>query len=273
MKRPQDGQSRHEARPPADAEQHEAETRRLLARLAEPGMSVEAHRGRLVFRNSRRGVSLASRFPAALLYQLASAGAVQPLGEGRYGLAREGRARLARGPGRDFSAQHREVALVPEPAGGGGIVAVNLREDPLALLRRHRPVAHLVGPAEIEAGIRFRKDMHLAGAVPSVTMNWSRELVDGGGMAGLPMTEQVVAARQRVNRAMAAVGPDFAGILVDVCGFGKGLETLEREQSLPARAGKVALAYALRDLARHYGLSNTATGLERGRLQAWMQEG
>lgn len=244
---------------------------RLMRRLAEPGMVVEAQRGRLVFRQLPRAVSLASRFPAVLLEVLVAGGAVRPAGQGVYALSAAGRAHLDRGSLPGQADQHRHLVLRPDPGKPGRQVAVNLREDPLALLGRHRPVAHLVGPAEIEAGSRLRHDLRIAGIVPGVTMNWDRGLAGGTGPGEGLMADQVVAARQRVNRALAAVGPDFSGILVDICGFGKGLEVLEREQALPARSGKVALAYALRNLARHYGLSNTATGLPPGPVQSWMQ--
>lgn len=244
------------------------ETARLLERLAEPGMCVEAQRGRLVFRDERRRVSLASRFPASLLAPLLGAGAIRALPGGGHVITPEGRARLKREAAGEVAAQHREVMFRPEPALAGQIVAVNLREDPLQMLRRQRQVAHLVGPAEIEAGLRLRSDLRLAGTIPAVTMDWTRPAVDGSGGEGLAEADRVVAARQRVDRALRAVGPDFSGILVEICGFGKGMETLEREQALPVRSGKIALAFALRVLARHYGLDNLATGLRAGRIQA-----
>jgi hypothetical protein len=64
----------------------------------------------------------------------------------------------------------------------------------------------------------------------------------------------VLAASERVNRALKAVGPEFWGILVDVCCHLKGLEELERSAGWPQRSAKVVLQLALNSLARHYGI-------------------
>jgi hypothetical protein len=105
-----------------------------------------------------------------------------------------------------------------------------------------------------------------------VTANWSASAstgrrADGGGRSDL--TDMALAARLRFDRAMRAVGPELNGILVDVCCFLKGVETVERERLWPARSAKLVLRIGLEALARHYGLTEVATGKPGAKLRHW----
>lgn len=151
---------------------------------------------------------------------------------------------------------------------------INLRESPLAWLSQHRDKSGkpLISAIELDAGERLRADFERAHMGQRVTASWevsalpSRQ-VRGAPGAGLELSESVVWARQRVERALAAVGPELAGILMDVCCFLKGIEQAERNGGWPRRAGKVVLQLALAQLARHYGFDRHGdTGKNRSRI-------
>src|SRR6185312_2286095 len=127
-----------------------------------------------------------------------------------------------------FRAQHLALAqqeLMTEF--GRATVTVNELESPLVWLarRRGRDGRALIEPHQLQAGERLRADFTQAHLMPRTTSNWSSPLSSAGGFAegaGV-FTETMIAARQRVHRALDAVGPEFAGPLVDVCCFLKGL--------------------------------------------------
>lgn len=142
---------------------------------------------------------------------------------------------------------------------------VNIAESPLAWLarRKDKDGRALISEAEFSAGERLRADFWFARMTPNVTANWSLLLGGDSGHRGNPdlgaeVHDHVLAARDRVRRALAAAGPDLAGILIDVCCCLKGLESAERDGGWPKRSGKVVLQIALRQLARHYGLTPPA---------------
>lgn len=134
-------------------------------------------------------------------------------------------------------------------------------ESPLAWLRRRKDKsgAPLVRDEQFRAGERLAADFRRAEMMGRITMAWDGLPTGGRGRAsgstiGVDMRDGAVAARESVGRALKAVGPDFAGVLVDICCYETGLEQLERRSGWPERSGKVVVQYALNALARHYGL-------------------
>ncbi len=254
----------------------EPEGQSLLRQLAAAGCHAEQRGEALVVLRPGPGPALPSGGSRAVLAALLQSGAIAATsraGRLEYRITPEGQARLLRetaGGETPFADQHRLIGTRQE---AGETLRVNLRESPLELFRRAKTAFSLIGAAELAAADRLRADIDLAQTLPQVSANWSRLGVGSpAGPGGINPSERVVAARARVEAALRAVGPDFSGLLLDVCGFAKGLEMIEKERNLPQRAGKVALGYALRALARHYGFDNFAMGKARGVMRYWGAE-
>lgn len=168
-----------------------------------------------------------------------------------------------------FRRAHQERALIDTP---DGPVEIDLSESPLRWLASRRDAAGrpFLSAAEVDAGERFRRDFTQAGLSPRLGTQWAAPVARGGAEAALDYSDIVVAARRRLARATDAVGPDFASLLLDICGFLKGLEQAERERQWPARTAKVVLKLALGALARAYGLDEAAKGPAQSRgIRAW----
>lgn len=171
-----------------------------------------------------------------------------------------------------FRRAHQVRTVIDTP---DGPVEIDLSESPLRWLatRKGADGRPFLSPGEIAAGERFRRDFTLAGLSPRLGASWAAPVSGGGGGSRLDYSDLVVAARQRLAHIRKAVGPDFASLLVDVCGFLKGLEEAERDRRWPPRTAKVVLKLALAALARAYGLSDTARGPARSRgIRAWAAE-
>lgn len=107
--------------------------------------------------------------------------------------------------------------------------------------------------------------------MPRTASNWDNPLPGRGGGAGPGhFTDLMVAARQRVRHAVESVGPEFSGLLLDVCCFLKRLEDIERERGSPARSAKIVLRLGLDRLSRHYGICAHARG--RAAVRTWLAD-
>ena len=145
--------------------------------------------------------------------------------------------------------------------------------------RRDKDGQPLISGEQLAAGERLAADLWRARLTPRVTAVWTGVPGDGSGRrsapgAGVDIADAVIAAKARVERALRAVGAEFAGPLIDVCGHMLGLEDIERQNRLPVRSGKLLLRTALTRLARHYGYLPPEHGdaeIAR-RIAGWMAE-
>lgn len=255
------------------------EATRLLGRLGEPGAYARPDpfaEDSLIVRRGGDGISVGSgRFAAASGRALAAADlATWDESGARLTISTAGRSRLRRqaaGGEAAFAAQHRELT-VERGEGGSEPILRNAAENPLAWMvrRRGRDGVPLIDAASFEAGERLRRDMTTAALLPRMGGEFGATRVDGGGPRDpASAADHVIAARQRVRGALDAVGSDLSGLLIDLCGFLKGLERIEVERRWPARSAKVVARIALGRLAEHYGLEREATGPEQARLRLW----
>jgi hypothetical protein len=173
------------------------------------------------------------------------------------------------------SVQFRDIEGSRRPA------LVNEAESPLGWLksRKDRSGRPLITDCQYEAGERLRADYWFARLSPRVTANWSALAPTDRSRRSAPtdvvsLRDDVIAAKERVRRALEEVGPELSGVLIDICCELKGLEEAEKAQGWPQRAGKVVLQIALNRLARHYGLG-VAEGRGRRRqrgIRHWGRE-
>lgn len=192
------------------------------------------------------------------------AGLLRDIGENRLGPTPRGIAvlRAARSETATTETASAQKAATP---------TTNDAESPLSWLyrRRDKDGKPLISQAEFDAGERLRADFWFAQMTPKVTSSWnstssSRRERRAAPGAGIELQDRIVAARERVRLALKAVGPELAGILIDVCCHLKGLEEAERGAGWPQRSGKIVLQLALTRLARHYGILPAGDAVPRG---------
>jgi hypothetical protein len=162
----------------------------------------------------------------------------------------------------EFQQQHRLPGM-RDIVNEGKAVSHNTNEgeSPLARLRfrRGKNGEAYIDDAEFQAGERLRTDYSRGLLTRQLTSNWSVTESEGGcsnnrnGIADL--TDTALGARKRTQDAVEKVGPELAGVLVDICCFLKGLELVEKERQWPPRSAKLMLKTGLSILARHYSFS------------------
>lgn len=229
------------------------ERARLLRHLAQPGCYAIASPlgcGRVALYRESRGTSLGAGYVAAeAVTALVAEGLVTWTGMGK-----AARLALCRPEAATISSAGKAVSEPPHPGR-------NDRESPLLWLYRRpgRDGRPQIGEEEFAAGERFRADITLSGMLPRTTMNWDAAFIPEQRGAGsrdrMGASDTALAARQRVRLACDKLGPELSGLIIDVCGFLKGLDLVEQERRWPARSAKVVLRVALATLATHYGLN------------------
>lgn len=231
------------------AQQLQQEARRVLRRLASPRSALlRRGAGYVVGRGRDARVQVDAEVVAAFL----RADWIMADGPDRFVLADAGRDFLTRAQD-GFAAQHRLMQeAVLDELDGARTVAVNAGESPLARLKARA----LIDAMQFAAGERLRRDFTLAQLTPRMGVNWDAPVVSGSrGAGGDNVSDIALAARRRLNTALAAAGPDLSGLLFDVCCHLAPLEACEDGRGWARRSARVVLKIGLDRLAAHYGMT------------------
>jgi hypothetical protein len=164
---------------------------------------------------------------------------------------------------RDLGAQHRIDGF------DGAGRRFNFAESPLSRLVTGERA--FLEPHHIEAAERVRVLVERAGLQPRMTMNYSG--ATGGGHerhrpADIP--DMAVDARRALDAMYRELPAECAGVVMDVCGWLKGLQEVERDRGWPRRSAKLVLRIGLEQLAQHFGLGPYAIGKTRVPLRNWL---
>lgn len=269
-----------------DAETLRREAKKFLRRLSEPGAFL------LIARHaSRAGIFCAANdhqrpiatLPVDTAAEFLRQDWIKVQGQGsatvRYKITEVGRSYLRRALAEEqlgrraaegfaeaptpFQGQHQERgerSFIDPLTGKTETVAINLGESPIGWLTRRRGPdgKPFLDPVEVEAGEKLRNDFETAQIGPQVAQNWEKFLTPGDRFSGSPVPggpcSGSTEARERVIKALSALGPGLADVAVRTCCFLEGLEACERRMGWSARSGKVVLKLALQRLADHYGM-------------------
>jgi hypothetical protein len=164
-----------------------------------------------------------------------------------------------------FAAQHRIIRTLPTGQ------ALNMAESPLARLAQG-PAAFLQRH-HVEAGERVRRLVEWAQLQPRLTMTYSGSRIAGGPQHKNDISDLAVDARRRLAEIHEQLPADCVSVVLDVCGFLKGLQEVEKDRGWPRRSAKLVLRIGLEQLAQHFGIAAVATGRSRVRSRQWMSEG
>lgn len=170
-----------------------------------------------------------------------------------------------------FAAQHRQVMTTADGR------MLNLSESPLSRLAVPGPdgAPPFLAAHQVEAGERVRRLTERARLQPRVTMSYDPAHTAGGKGAGAAaeLTDAAAEARRTLSEVVRVLPADCAGVVLDVCGLLKGLQTVETERGWPRRSAKLVLRIGLEQLAQHFGLTAVAVGKASRRHHAWLGDG
>lgn len=130
-----------------------------------------------------------------------------------------------------------------------------------------------LSPHQIQAAERFSLLFERCHLQAHVTMHYGPRI--GGprrGSGSIDIADTAADARRKLERILAQMPPECAGVVLDICGYEKGLQDVERERGWPRRSAKLVLRIGLDVVARLLGLSEYAQGPEGQYVRTWLAE-
>jgi len=124
-------------------------------------------------------------------------------------------------------------------------------EDAAFLAAHHVVVANRVSSLILKSQLR-----------PSVTQNLSvlRQSAQSSKCGGVDLCDMALDCRRRLDQLTNQLPKDCASVVVDICGFGKGLQQIEFERRWPRRSAKLVLRMGLDHAANFWRIGSQAIG-------------
>ncbi len=149
-------------------------------------------------------------------------------------------------------------------------------EAPEAVLRLSNAVRgeSFIAPHHVEAARRLARLFNRARLMQRTTMSYDAARIGGGRERPVQadLTDSAFDARRLLDGLATRLPPDCWGVLIDICGFEKGLQQVEQERAWPRRSAKLVLRIGLDQLATIMGLSDSAEGAARTGMRTWLPE-
>lgn len=144
----------------------------------------------------------------------------------------------------------------------------------IALLGRSRgEEPAFLDPHHLEAARRIQTLFERSRLRPRTTMHYGPRVGGGGPSHGSDLTDMAADARRQLADIYRALPVDCADIVIDVCGFEKGLQEIEAERRWPRRSAKLVLRIGLEAVAQRLGLASRASGPMHSHARNWLGEG
>lgn len=168
-----------------------------------------------------------------------------------------------------YSEQHKDIREV-----GGSSARLNINEGPILKLSYSRngmppflQSHHIVAAKKIEILVA-RTQM-----LQRTTMSYDPTRIGRGNKSsGLDqgLGDNALDARNKLQHCLDRLPHDCAGVVMDVCGFQKGLQLIETERKWPRRSAKLILRIGLEQLCILFELTPTIKGVESNTARHWM---